>query len=242
MRSGAPGIIYDLILYSGSSGKGEKYTGKYSVLKLIETLPRHENIRLFFDNWFCSLPLCLHLKEICFIVTATIRADRVKKCPLPLKKDLRKEERGSYGYSTDLNSGVSITKWFDNKSIQICATHCNFEAVENLRRWNRKSKKFIDIPCPTAIKDYNKSMGGVDLSAMLTVLYGAHFKTKRWYLKELFHCIDISKINAWLLHRRHCAQLEIPKKHQMSLLKFTSHIASVLVKKEKSAKVVRPSK
>ena len=85
-------------------------------------------------------------------------------------------------------------------------------------------------------------MGGVDLSAMLIVLYGANFKTKRWYLKELFHCIDISKINAWLLHRRHCAQLEIPKKYQMSLLKFTSHIALVLVKKEKSAKVVRPSK
>ena len=86
-----------------------------------------------------------------------------KKCPLPLEKDLRIEERGSRGCSTYLNSGVSITKCFDNKSVQLCVTHCNPDTFENVRRWDRKRKKIIDISCPTVIRDYNKSTGGIDL-------------------------------------------------------------------------------
>ena len=45
-----------------------------------------------------------------------------------------------------------------------------------------------------------------------------------------FHCVDIAKVNAWLLYRRHCDQQRIPKKSQMSLLKFTSSIALALTK------------
>ena len=73
-------------------------------------------------------------------------------------------------------------------------------------------------------------MGGVDLADMLIALYRTTIKSKRWYLKVLFHCVDIAKINAWLLYRRHCDQQRIPKKSQMSLLKFMSSIALALTK------------
>ena len=39
VRSGESGIIYDFFLYSGSAG-GQKCTGFYVVLKLLETLPK----------------------------------------------------------------------------------------------------------------------------------------------------------------------------------------------------------
>ena len=54
-------------------------------------------------------------------------------------------------------------------------------------------------------------MGGVDLCDMLISLYRTNIKTKRWYIKILFHCADISKVNAWNLYRRHCIQLRKPK-------------------------------
>ena len=86
-------------------------------------------------------------------------------------------------------------------------------------------------------------MGGVDLSDMLISLYRTNFKTKRWYLKVLFHCIDIYKVNACLLYRRHSDQMCISAKQQLSLLKFTSIIASSLTKASKAVKSVgRPSK
>ena len=73
-------------------------------------------------------------------------------------------------------------------------------------------------------------MRGVDLADMLIALYRTTIKSKRWYLKVLFHCVDIAKVNVWLLYRRHCDQQKVPKKSQMLLLKFTSSIALALTK------------
>ena len=98
-----------------------------------------------------------------------------------------------------------------------------------MKRWNRTEKKYVEISCPTVVQEYNKNMGRVDLSDMLIALYRTTTKTKRWYLKVLFHCVDISKVNAWLLYRRHCQQLGILRNRQLSLLKFTVSIATALV-------------
>ena len=84
--------------------------------------------------------------------------------------------------------------------------------------------KYINVQCPEVVREYNKSMGGVDSSDMLISLYRTQVKTKIWYIKVLFHCIDIAKVNAWLLYKRHCMQLERPKRKQKSLLKFISEI------------------
>ena len=73
-------------------------------------------------------------------------------------------------------------------------------------------------------------MGGVDLADMVVALCRTTIKFKTRYLKVLFHCVDIAKVNAWLLYRRQCDQQKVPKKLQMSLLKLTSSIALTLTK------------
>ena len=77
--------MYDFFLCSGSSSK-IKCTGSNIVMKLLETLPKGENYKLFFDNWFCTLDLLLQLKEMKILTTATIRMDRIKGCPLVAEK------------------------------------------------------------------------------------------------------------------------------------------------------------
>ena len=83
-------------------------------------------------------------------------------------------------------------------------------------------------------------MGGVDLSDMLNSLYRNQVKTKRWYIKVLFHCVNIAKVNARLLYKRHCMQLETPK----SLLKFILEISHSLLHRNTipTVKVGCPSK
>ena len=53
-----------------------------------------------------------------------------------------------------------------------------------------------------------------------------------------------SKVNAWLLYKRHCMQLETPKRKQKSLLKFISEISHSLLHRNTipTAKIGRPSK
>ena len=70
---------------------------------------------------------------------------------------------------------------------------------------------------------------------MLIALYRITVKTRRWYIKVFWHCIDICKVNAWILYRRHCAEQGIPKKNQKSLLKFVLELADMLISVNKAA-------
>ena len=65
---------------------------------------------------------------------------------------------------------------------------------------------------------YNKSMVRVDLADMLIALYCISCKTKRWYQKIFWHLINMAKVNAWILDRRHANQSQIPIRDHKTLL------------------------
>lgn len=69
-------------------------------------------------------------------------------------------------------------------------------------------------------------MGGVDLNDMLVALYRTNIGVKRFYLRIVFHLLDISVVNAWLLYRRHCKQKGMKFK---KLITFRSEIAHALL-------------
>ena len=127
----------------------------------------------------------------------------------------------------------SVVKWVDNNVVQRISNFVGIEPMTSVERWCKKEKKRKDIPCPQIIKQYNKSMGGVDLADLLIALYRIPCKTKRWYQKIFWHLVDIAKVNAWLLYRLHYQQYEYATKNQKSLLVFSSEIAEVLIHSNK---------
>ena len=150
--------------------------------------------------------------------------------------------RGSHCFRTDANSALCVTKWRDSKSVNLITSYIQPAKIETIKRWDRKEHKYFEIACLKVVKEYNNSMGGVDLSDMLIALYRTNIKTKRWYLKVLFHCVDIAKVNAWLLYRRHCEQSNIAKKKQLALLSSTTQIASALINAYSTQKPVTPGR
>ena len=120
-----------------------------------------------------------------------------------------------------------MVKWVDNNVVQLISNFVGIEPMTSIERWCKKEKK--DIPCPQIVKQYNKSMGAVDLADMLIALYRIPCKTKRWYQKIFWHLVDIATVNAWLLYRRHYQQYEDTTKNQKSLLAFSSEIAEALI-------------
>ena len=87
------------------------------------------------------------------------------------------------------------------------------------------------------VKEYNRSMGGVDLSDMRISLYQVDIQTrKRWYLKIIKNCVNICNVNAWLFYKRFSDQLDVPKKEQHSLLDFTKKVAEALLSAGKGPK------
>ena len=86
-------------------------------------------------------------------------------------------------------------------------------------------------------------MGGFDLADMLISLYRTQITTKkRWYLKIIFHLVDICKVNRWLLYRRYCEQESVARKNQKPLLSFITELAHALRQSQKPVCSGRPSK
>ena len=135
-------------------------------------------------------------------------------------------------------------KWFDNKAVQVTSNHGTADISSQVKRWDGKTKKHMMVDCPDIVKEYNSVMGGVDLADMLISLYRTPYKTRRWYLRVVFHLLDICKVNAWLLYRRYANQLNIPARRQMKLADFSIKIAQAFIQRCKPSDrpVGRPAK
>ena len=85
------------------------------------------------------------------------------------------------------------------------------------------------------MKAYNKNMGGVDLAELFLALYLVSVKTKRWFIGKVFwYLLDITKVNDWILYKRHRVQLSIPQTEKKTLLDFSCKLAESLIKANKT--------
>ena len=128
-------------------------------------------------------------------------------------------------------------KWFDNKYVVVGSSFAGVECTNTVERYDLEQKKKVKNDCPDMVSQYNRSVGRVYLADMLIALYRTNIITrKRRYIKLIFHCVDIAKVNAWLLYRRHFQQKEVGKKLQMNLRTFTTQIASAFAPAGKDPK------
>ena len=120
---GRSGIIYDFLIYGGKHSAGaDKCGAENSVLRLVQSIPKHQNQQVFFDDWFSTFPLLLKLHSTGILATATFRMNRLAGYPLMSNKDLKKEGCRSFDYQTDMNSTLCVVKWRDNKAVTVSST------------------------------------------------------------------------------------------------------------------------
>ena len=98
----------------------------------------------------------------------------------------------------DVDANIVALRWYDNKKVDVISSFVGEEPVTSVSRWDKKGKKKVDVPCPAAIHQYNKNMGGVDLLDSLTALYKAKIKTRRWYIYIFYHSINMVLVTSWL--------------------------------------------
>ena len=206
VRAGQLGMVYGFFIYGGKNDNGgNPFTAEDIVLKLSKDILKNEGFQLYFDNWFSTMELILSLKSFGIFSTATFRTNRLNGCPLSTEKDLKKQSCGSFDYRTDVNTGLHVVKWLDNKCVHLALTFSGVKVEKTVPRWDSKKKQHIQAQCPYIVASYNSSMGGVDLADMLISLYRTKIITKKcWYLRIIFNIVDICKVSGWLLYRRHC--------------------------------------
>ncbi|CAF2117128.1 unnamed protein product [Rotaria magnacalcarata] len=163
---------------------------------VIRAWDRNEESSIIFCWLFYFLTITLQAEEKKVSATGTIRSDR-KYFPTKLKKG-EELERGDYRYLT--SNGVSVIKWMDKKEVFIASNYFD-PAVENEVSRRDKDGNRKQISCPLAIVQYNKYMGGVDLSDQKIKYYTIDRKSKRNWMRIFFHFLGMSLVNSFIYYK-----------------------------------------
>ncbi|XP_065671858.1 piggyBac transposable element-derived protein 3-like [Hydra vulgaris] len=225
------GLINNFEIYDGAiqtcPGQPDTMSSGNIVLRLLQNIPRNVGHKIYCDNWF------------------TARLNRLSSCNVPNDKELKKKGRGASVIHTTLFNDVEVRaiKWYDNRGVILVSTYAGIAPLGKISRYDRVTKKRIDVDCPDVVKLYNKCMGGVDLLDMLIALYRNPVRSKKWYHRMIFHLLDTIVVQAWNTYRRDARLSGIPDPRKIIKLQtFKYQIALCLTRENKvPTKRGRPS-
>ncbi|CAK6970177.1 piggyBac transposable element-derived protein 2-like [Scomber scombrus] len=208
------------------------------VLRLAEPIPKNKNFKVFFDNWFTSVPLMLVLAQQGIHCVGMVHLNRLPGSSMVKDEDLKRSGRGSF---QEKKACVGVTelyavKWYDNRSVTLLSTYVGAQPVSQVDRWDKRQKKIIKVPRPAIVSTYNQHMGGVDLLDSLIALYHTNIRSKKWYHRLVFHMIDLVVVTCGLIYRRDCADNGMTGSDHMRLYAFKSQIAHSLCKYQKDGR------
>ncbi|KAG5881325.1 hypothetical protein JTB14_020278 [Gonioctena quinquepunctata] len=147
---------------------------------------------------------------------------------LPTDKELRAKGRGTSSITLS-KDGIILTKWYDNKSVITASNFIGVGKESNCTRWDKTTKRYLQITRPEAIKLYNENMGGVDKVNFLLSMYRSSIRSRKWTVIMICHAIDLALVNSWLEYKQKAVALGIQRKKIMDLLAFRESVAEHLI-------------
>ncbi|XP_037937390.1 uncharacterized protein LOC119670695 [Teleopsis dalmanni] len=195
------GYMYSTIPYAGSTQPYDKEIGlgAHVVLKLLENVEHSEWHCVYFDNFFTSFYLMYVLSQKNFLACGTVCRNRLpSNLSLKGKKELKK---GESDYAFDKQNGlIYVISWQDNSLVTIATIFESMEPMNSARRYNRTLQKYVNVPQPHAIANYNLHMGGVDMADNAISNYRISIRGKKWWWPLFSNAVNSCLVNAWKLH------------------------------------------
>lgn len=170
------GYAYRFEIYTGAGdnvilpGHPDLGTSANIVVRLTETVQSFKNHIIYFDNFYTSLPLLVYLRAKGIYSLGTVRVNRIPNCKLPNDSTINKKPRGFSTEFVGSSYGVEISNvlWKDNKAVRLLSTYVGVkpfartnpnEQMAKALRYERKSKRYVEVDCPQIIREYNAHMG-----------------------------------------------------------------------------------
>lgn len=232
------GYAYNCEIYTGQENQprfrlpSEPDLGSSSniVVRLSREVPQYKNYKIYFDNFYTSVPVMDYLHSRGILSLGTVRTNRLPNCKLNDSKMQKKLSRGkSIEYiSSYKNTPISALTWKDNKPVTLLSTYAGKLPETKVKRFNRSTKSKIEVSCPFVVTEYNRHMGGVDLLDSLIGRYKIKMRSRKWYIRLFYHFIDLTVVNSWLLYKRVKEEQNLPM--QFELADWRKNIAYSLTK------------
>ena len=151
---GADGVMYDFIIFTGKieplSGEPDLGASSNVVVNLAETIPNDANHLLYFDRWFTSVPLQVHMAGKGIHCLGTVNVNRLPGVAFATDKEFQKSGRGTYQEKVTVVDGVQLRaiKWMDNRSVALLSTFASAKPLGECKRYDKKEKKMHNGPMP----------------------------------------------------------------------------------------------
>ena len=88
---------------------------------------------------------------------------RLPNFNLEEEKSLKKKGRGSFDIRVEANHNICAVKWYDSRAVTLVSSFAGPDPVQNIQRWDKANKTYVEVERPYIVGTYNKYMGGVDL-------------------------------------------------------------------------------
>jgi hypothetical protein len=98
------------------------------------------------------------------------------------------------------NGTITAYGWFDSGPVRALSTFHD-GTIGVLKRKKVGQKERVDVTAPIALKDYNDSYHGVDVSDQMRAALTISRRTQKWWKRMLDWIIDVALINAFLLFK-----------------------------------------
>ena len=114
------------------------------------------------DRFYSSIPLAIELLSMNVYVVGTIMTNRLGFPRIVVEKRATRPnsiERGTFSFSRSVAVPTMIVfHWWDRKPVHYLCTGSAMSASTINRNVKRVGQ--ISVPCPSAVKDYQRWMGG----------------------------------------------------------------------------------
>ena len=189
------GFITDMILYTGDTTE-LKYDRSCGLPAAVVKTLMHPLLGvghvLYCDNWYTSPALFKFLLDNNTGACGTCKRNGRGMPPLPSKREMRQNEIKYIEAQKCL-----ITSWRDKRDVHIMST-VHHPIMEKSKKRDPVTNNFKWKP--QAIIDYNINMRLVDKSDSMIASVSCERKSMKWYKKLFFHLLDMTMLNAHILH------------------------------------------
>jgi hypothetical protein len=172
----------------------------FVVVKKLLTIGNYLNkgFHVFTDNFFASIPLASRLYELGTYYTATIRSNR-KGLPAAIK------EKFDVGVTKFFKKGFLLLcghrdKKSQKKQVLLISSSSQATRSEVRRRVRRQADEEV-VMKPDVILEYNKYMGGIDISDMMVYAYLDERRTVKLWKKVVFSIFSRMVLNSYILYK-----------------------------------------
>ncbi|KAK2712116.1 hypothetical protein QYM36_010969 [Artemia franciscana] len=162
MLADSSGLVYDFIIYLEKTTFLEhlqvKGLGSACVLHLIKGMK--EETSLFFGRFFTSIKFLQDIDPLKIKEEGTLMKNHLEGAPVKSKGELKRLGRGTSVSFVREDRKTALAQWYDNKTSFLASDSVAKLPEENVRRYDKKQKKYTDVQCPRIIRDYNQHIGG----------------------------------------------------------------------------------